>query len=315
MQTVPFSYEALNAHDALCPQSFIHIHNTGTARFFKRYLLQDALSVFKWTLPDNWDSDYFRYVMMGFGRCVVFRTNLFGVIPQYAELSGYNVFYRPTRAIVANPLLKSRTLTLWEDCTLIKLMPDYGSIVDLIDYYGDLMALTYESLAINILNSRLAYLIGVQSRPEAETFKAIYDEIASGKPAVIFRGKDKPGTGYAKGQPTADQWQTLVQNLKNTFIANDLLDALNSIRDEYLTHIGIPNLSERKKERVNVVDSERNSVETEAKVNLWLEELREGIEKTVTMFPEVAGLNVELRFPADNEGGVADGSNERDRAL
>ena len=308
MHTVPFSYETLNAVSSSIPQSFIHIHNTGVSRFFKRYLLQDALSIFKWTLPENWDADYFRYILLGYGHCVVFKTDLYGIIPQYGQLSGYNVFYRPTRAIVANPLIKSRELTINVDCTLIKLCPDYGSLIDLVDYYGDLMALTYESLSVNILNSRLAYLIGVSNKSEAETFKAVYDEIASGKPAVFWRGKDIAKESKNAIGKTADEWQTLIQNIKNTYVANDLLESLNAIRDEYLTHIGIPNLSERKKERVNIVDSERNNCETAAKISLWLDELRDSIDRTTEMFPELSGkLSVSLRFPID-KGGAEDAS-------
>ena len=253
MLIAPFTYEQLNAHMGQIPQSFIHVHNTEIARFFKRYLLMDALAVFEWTLPEHWDADYFRYVLMGFGHVVVFKTDIFGVIPQYGELYGYNVFYRPNRAKVVSPLIRERDMLIGQECSLIKLMPDYGSIVDLVDYYGDLMSLTYETLAVNILNSRLAYLIGVDSKAEAETFKSLFDQIASGKPAVFYRGK--PATPQALKAQTGE-WQTLLQNVGQNFIGTELLEALQSIRDEFLTHIGIPNLSERKKERVNLVDSE-----------------------------------------------------------
>ena len=304
MLTLPFSYSDLNAHAGQVPQSFLHVHNTSVSRFFKRYLLMDALAVFDWTLPDNWDADYFRYILMGFGRAIVFKTDLFGVIPQYGELYGYNVFYRPNKAIVANPLIQAREMSIGVDCSLIKLCPDYGSIADLVDYYGDLMALTYESLSVNILNSRLAYIVGVDNKAEAETLQSLYDAVASGKPAVFYRGKTKTGTAATK-EPQS-QWQTLLQNLKQAFIAADLLDALQDIRDEYLTHIGIPNLSERKKERVNTIDSARNAAETAAKVQLWLEELQKGIDDTITLFPELAGsLSVRLRFPDAEKGADA----------
>lgn len=319
MDTVPFSYDALNVAAGVCPQSFIHIHNTGAARFFKRYLLMDALSVFDWKLPDNWDADYFRYIIMGFGKAVIFRTDLFGVIPQYANLFGYNVFYRPTKAVVSNPLLESRELTIGVDCALIKLCPDYGSIADLVDYYGDLMALAYESLSVNILNSRLAYLIGVSNKAEADTFKAIYDDIASGKPAVVWRGKDAArGAQMLAGKPTAgpDQWQTVLQNIRQSFIAPDLMDVLADIRDEYLTQIGIPSLSERKKERVNLVDSERNNVETSAKITLWFEELKAGIAKSKVMFPELENtFDVKIRFPVDKEVDGVVGETDSDRPI
>lgn len=307
MNDIPFTYEYLNQVNAQTPQAFIRIHNTGASRFFKKYLMQDALSVLKWTLPENWDSDYFRYVIMGFGFCTIFKTDLFGVIPQHCTLSGYNVFYRPTKALIANPLIGSEELQINQNCVILKLMPDYQGIADLVDYYGDLMALTYESLAINILNSRLAYLIGADGKADADTFKLLFDEILSGKPAVVYRKKQTPST-LVKGAPT-EEWQTLVQNLQQNFIAPDLLEALNSIRDEFLTMVGIPNLSERKKERVNTLDSKRNTFETQAKIDLWLDELQDGIDKAKTMFPELSMLAVEKRYkPEEMEVSADEGA-------
>ena len=290
----PFAYEFLNSIDSQIPNSFLHIHNTGVSRFFKRLLMLDAISVFKWELPKNWDSDYFRYTLMGLGWVAVIKTNYFGIIPQWACLSGYNVFYRPTKALITNPLIQSKEVEINKQCSIIKLSPDYKGVADIVDYYGDLMALTYESLSINVLNSRLAYVIGVNSKTEADTFKALYDDIASGKPAVVRR-ENKNSANL--GKTFSDQWQTLLQNIGQNFIAPEVMDTLNQIRDEFLTIIGIPNLSERKKERINTIDSQRNNNETKTKVDLWLEELQEGVENTLKLFPELRGsLSVRKRY-------------------
>ena len=307
LNTPPYNYEVLNAVSGQTPQAFLRIHNTGVSRFFKRYLMQDAISIFKWTLPDTWDADFFRYCLFGFGFVTVFKTDIFGVIPQPCTLSGYNVFYRPTKCLVANPLLGSVELDINKNCTLIKLMPDYGSVADLIDYYGDLMALTYESLSVNILNSRLAYMIGVESKAEADTFKAVFDQILSGNPSVVYR-RNKPRTNANLSKiGSDDNWQVVLQNLKQTFIAPDMIDSLNAIRDEFLTAIGVPNLSERKKERVNVVDSERNTLETQSKIDLWIDELTECIDNAKSMFPEISMLSVEKRYKPEE---IGDGGSE-----
>lgn len=298
MSRPPFTYDYLNAVDSQIPNSFLHIHNTGVSRFFKRLLMLDCLSIFDWTLPEHWDPDYFRYVIMGFGWCAIFKTNLYGVIPQWCTLSGMNVFYRPYRAIVTNPLLQSRELTINKNCVILKLSPDYKGVADIVDYYGDLLALCYESLSVNILNSRLAYVIGVNGKAEAETFKALYDEIASGKPAVVR--KESKSTGQL-GKTFSEQWETVLPNVGQNFIAPEMLDSLNQIRDEFLTAIGIPNLSERKKERINTIDSARNTYETRTKIDLWLEELQEGIKQSIKMFPELNGkFSVKKRFEEVN---------------
>lgn len=46
--TPPYDYEFINKYNAAVSPSTVHVKNTGLARFFKRYLLQEAMSVFKW---------------------------------------------------------------------------------------------------------------------------------------------------------------------------------------------------------------------------------------------------------------------------
>ena len=154
----PFSYQFMNTVEGTIHPSFLHIHNTSLSRFFKQYLLQDVLSVFKFTLPDWWDADYFRYSLLGYGYVAIFKTDKFGVIPQQCNLTGYNVFYRPTKAMIANPLIGGRELDIGRNCEILKVMPDYSGIANIVDYYGDLMALTWEGITTNILNSKLAYI-------------------------------------------------------------------------------------------------------------------------------------------------------------
>lgn len=305
MDKPPFSYEFINGIQGASPPSFLKIHNTGLAWFFKRYLMQETFSKFKFTLPEWWDADYFRYILFGWGYLTIIKTDKFGVIPQQCTLSGYNVFRRPTMASIANPLIQGRILKIGEECTLIKLAPDYCGIADLVDYYGDLMALTYETIATNILNSKLSYAFRAETQQEADTYKALYDKVASGEPAVVYRNTKKA----AQNLNAAPGWETFTQNLAQNFIAPELLETLRLEKDMFLTEIGIPNLSVRKQERVNVDEANKNNAETFCKARMWLDELNTGIEQTIKLFPELAGkLKVDLLF---EEVGEYAGDNER----
>lgn len=293
----PFSYSYQNQLEGTTSPSFLHIHNTGTAIFFKRYLMQEAISIFKWTLPKNWDADYFRYILMGWGFLAVFKTDKFGIIPNQCTLSGLNVFYRPNKVIVANPLINAREMVIGRDCEIIKLMPDYGNVSDLVDQYGDLMALAYETLSTNILNSKVSFVFGADNKSEADTFKSLFDDVASGNPCVIYKKR--------AGAVDKTPWQTFTQNVGQNLIADRLLETLSAIRDDFLTHIGVPNLSTRKKERVNLDESQKNTFETQTKLMLWLDELQDSIKRVKAMFPELEELNVEPRF--NMEEGASNG--------
>ena len=290
----PFSYQVLNSVEGCIHPSFLHIHNTGLARFFKSYLLQDALSVFEFKIPNWWDADYFRYCLLGFGFVAVIKTDKFGIIPQNCSLSGFNVFYRPTTAVISNPLIGSKTLTLGVNCELIKMQPDYKGVADLVDYYGDLMALTWEGITTNILNSKLAYVGYASEKAEAETFKKLYDQIASGVPAVVTRKK-------GQSLSDSDKLQLFTQNLAQNYIAPDMLESLRSIQAAFRAEIGIPDLNVQKKERLIVAEATKTDIYTRAKAELWLEEIRAGIERAKIMFPDIADmLAVDFRFKEVN---------------
>ena len=286
----PYTYAALNAVEGTIHPSFLHIHNTSLAKFFKRYLLQDAISVFKFKLPEWWDADYFRYSLIGFGFVTVFKTDKFGIIPQQCGLSGFNVFYRPTECTIANPLIGSKILRIGQNCELIKMQPDYSGVASLVDYYGDLMALTWEGITTNILNSKLAYIGYADGKEQAETFKKLFDKIASGEPAVVVKKKNSTLTD-------SDKFQFFTQNLGQNYIAPDMLDSLRSIQAAFRAEIGIPDLNVQKKERLITAEATKTDIYTRAKSMVWLEEIREGMEKVVQKFPELDGmLSVDFRF-------------------
>lgn len=283
---LPFFYDYANAMTSSRQPNTVHVTNTGLSRFFQRSLLQKAMSVFDITLPESWPLNYFLYVLFCNGYLAVIETDKFGIIPQQCTLGGYNVFYQPRTALISNPLI-SRTLqpVIDETCTLIRLQPDYHGIMDTVSYYGDMLALCAESMGINILNSKMSYLFIAETKAAAETAKSLYDNIASGRPAVVL---DKT----AFGQDGSLRWQMFEQSVKSNFIAPDLLEVMEALENRFCTEMGLPNVNTRKKERLVVDEVNANNFETQARVRLWLQELKRSFEKTNNMF----GLNLSIKL-------------------
>lgn len=274
----PVGYEELNIYNSRLSPSTVHVKNTGIAQFFKRYLLQDAMSVFEWTLPEKWDKNYFLYVLYCWGYIGVLKTDAYGVIPQHGTLGGRNVFYAPSRFLVSNPLFdKYYNLRIDRDCVVLRLQPDYCGLFDVVDYYGDLMALTAETAGINLVNSRLSFVFAAANKASAESFKELYDQIVDGNPAVFADKKLFDDQGKL-------QVAMFNQDVSGSFIVPDLLDCLRSIRCMFLTEIGIPNANTQKKERLITDEVNANNFETRAKCSLWLTELQKGCEKVREMF-------------------------------
>lgn len=296
MLNAPFMFDYQNAITSLQKPGIVHSQNTGLARFFQRYLLQKAISVFKWEMPESWAEDFVKYVLYCQGYFCIINTDKFGVIAQNCGLYGYDVYYRPTHVVIANPLIKQNLRPkIGVDCALIKLQPDYGGIWDIITYYADLMAVASESAGVNLVNSKLSYVLFAKNKAFAETLKQIYDDIAGGKPAVAT---DK-NLLDDQGQPS---WMAFDQNVGQNFIVDKLLDCLRMIENMFDTDIGIPNANTEKKERLLTDEVNANNVETFAKCSLWLDELQKGISIANDMF----GLNLSVDWRIKPQEGGTD---------
>lgn len=284
MTGAPFFYDHANAMVSQVTPNTVHVKNVGLTRFFQRYLLQKAISVFKWNLPENWSRDYFLYVLYCWGFIAIVNTDKFGVIPQGCGLKGYNVFYQPRSAIIQNPLL-SGTLepVIGKQCTLLKLQPDYGGIMDLVSFYAQEMALASEAIDVNLLNSKLSYVFTASNKNAAESLKKLYDRIASGEPAVVIDKNLYNDDGSVS-------WEAFQQNVGQNYIASDLLSDMRKIEAEFDTKIGIPNANTDKKERLITDEVNSNNVETRNLPELWLESLQHGCKEANAMF----GINISV---------------------
>lgn len=298
---IPAMYDYVNVANARTSPSTVHCKNTNLAFYFRRYLLQKAMSLYKWELPETWSESYFLYVLYCWGYVAVLNTDKFGVIPQGCGLTGYDVFYQPTHALITNPLLRG-TLEprIGTQCEIIKLQPDYGGIMDMVSYYSDMLALCAESVGVNLVNSHMSYVFAASNKSAAESFKKMYDKIASGEPCAVI---DK-NLFMDDGNPS---WQSFEQNLRNTYIAGDVLSDMRKIESMFDTDIGIPNANTDKAERLITDEVNANNVETASKCAMWLDQLKKSVKKTNDMF----GLNIKVdwRFPeAYRIGGADDGA-------
>ena len=285
---IPALYEHINLYNAQISPSTVHVKNTVLANYFRRYLLEKALSVFKWDIPKTWARNYFLYVLYCYGYIGIVKTDKFGVIPQEGVLSGYDIFYQPTHITVTNPLLPGfLRQRIGEDCGLIKLQPDYGGIIDIIGYYADMMALCAETAGVNLVNSKLSFVFPASGKTQAESYKKMFDNVASGQPAVFTDKTLFDDTG----KPT---WTPFSQNVEQNYITDKVLSDMRKIEAMFDTDIGIPSANTDKRERLITDEVNANNVETASKCELWLETLKEGIEETKTLFPDI-NISVDWR--------------------
>lgn len=284
---LPASYDYINFYNASMEPSTVHVKNTGLSNFFSRYLIQKAISAFEWQgIPEHWHMNYFLYVLFVFGYISVIETDKYGIIPQHCGLYGYDVMYQPTHATIANPLLQGiRNPRIGKECEIIKLTPDYGGIWDLVSFYADMLALSSETAGVNLVNSKLSFIFFAKNKAAAETFKKMYDQVASGQPATVIDKDLLDENGNLS-------WQQFNQNLQQNYIAGQILQDMVQWDCRFNTEIGIPNTNIAKLSGVSDREVEANSINTEAKALLWEKTLKKGVEAVNRMF----GTNISVRY-------------------
>lgn len=294
MTNPPYSYSQLNVASGTTSPSTVHVRNTALRSFFERYLLQKAMSVFRWQMPLGWAKNYFLYGLFYWGYVGIIPTQKFGVIPQLGGVGGYNVFMQPSTFIIANPILPdiSNPFHIGIDCEIIRLAPDWMGIGDLVSYYADQLAIASEAAGMNMLNSKLSYVFAAGNKAAAEAFKKLYDQIQQGDPAVVLDTRLKAPDGK-------NAWEAFSQNVGQNYIATKIFDDMRALENQFCTEIGIPNANITKRERLTTDEVNANNVETFSRAGMWLEQLQDDCKRVRKMFPSLE-ISVDWRY-ADDE--------------
>lgn len=284
MFELPISENVINVIDS-CYSPKTPIKNSVQYRFYCRYLYEKLISVFKWELPETWSKTMFLLSLYANGYVCVFRTDKYGTIFQPCTVGGRNVFYEPAYVMTANPLLPDTTgrqLEIGTDCSLIRITPDFIGVLDLVAFYAEKMAICSQGIDVNIINSKLAYVFSAKDITQAKSFNKMFDRITDGEPAVVVDKK-------LFNDDNTPNWQLFTQNLKQTYIADQLIIDLRKLEDEFNTRVGIPNANTDKRERLITDEVNANNIETETLPELWLDNIHRTINQTEKLFPELTG--------------------------
>ena len=263
---------------------------------FDRMLYERVCSVLDVKYNSTIDIDYFKYVLLGAGYIAITKTPLYGIFAQLPTLTGYDMYCKPTtvdiHSYATNANIDLNGLKIGKDCAVIYLRPTRCGIFDIIGYYSYKLALVASAFDMNIFNSKLAFMIACKNKSSAQTIKKIYDQVQTGNPAVAFDEKIKNEDNMKGGK--SDLWETFNKDLKQNFIAPELIEVFEKLLDQFDTEVGIPSVGSDKKERLNVLETEKNDVETVTRLTTWLETMQPGINDANKLYPELK-LSITMR--------------------
>ena len=263
---------------------------------FDRMLYERVCSVLDVKYNSTIDIDYFKYVLLGAGYIAITKTPLYGIFAQLPTLTGYDMYCKPTtvdiHSCATNANIDLNGLKIGKDCAVIYLRPTRCGIFDIIGYYSYKLALVASAFDMNIFNSKLAFMIACKNKSSAQTIKKIYDQVQAGNPAVAFDEKIKNEDNMKGGK--SELWETFNKDLKQNFIAPELIDVFEKLLDQFDTEVGIPSVGSDKKERLNVLETEKNDVETVTRLTTWLETMQPGINDANKLYPDLK-LSITMR--------------------
>lgn len=137
------------------------------------------------------------------------------------------------------------------------------------------------SIAVNLMNSKVAFIGLADSKVAAESLRKIYDQLSAGNPAVFMK--------------RSEEVEFYFNNVSNTFVADKIQLLKRTFINEFLTDIGINNINNDKKERQITDEVNANNMELEAMITNMYENIKEGFDKANAMFPGL-NLSIEWRF-------------------
>ena len=302
MGYIPFNYEQINVAAGTYNPSPVKAYNNQTFAFWERALFQRALSVLDITLPEDWNGsikDLFNYILFKLGFVVVFEDPAYGKVFSFGSLSGYDFWYRPTRAIVTNPVMGSREFEIGKNCGILKLNPDYFGIWDIISFYAEKLSTLDNAINMSLINNKFAFFLGAKNKASGEALKKMLDKINKGEPAVIYDMKITKG-GPNDSEEPFHEWNR--GNLKDSYLTTSQLEDFRTILYNFDSEIGIPTLRSEKKERMitdEAIGLQRDAV---SRSEIWIDTFNQSAIEVNKLFD----LNISAKRKSIPEGGAVD---------
>lgn len=305
----PYTQEQINFENGLYRPSTVHNRNNVSFAYWERALFQRVQAVIKLDgLPEEWEGttkDFYYYCLLKLGYLVQWNSSEFGITFQPCALAGFDWYYQPTTAIIANPKLsESLSLEIGKDCELIKLTPDFTGIWDIIDYYAEKLSLLDNAVNVSLINAKTPKILAGKTKAVVQALKKMMDKVNQGNPSVFMDGRI---TDDPTNDSTPFQYIDLNVN-KETYLTPLQLQDVTTLLNAFDKEIGIPTVPYQKKERMVTSEADSTKIESIARVSLWIETLN----SSYSIFNKKYGYNItaSLRFPSGLESDQIDAGGE-----
>lgn len=300
----PLNTKQINAIAGKYSPSTLKAYNNATYEYWERSLFQRASSRIQTKLPHNWEGtirDFLLYCLLKFGFVFVSQNEKLGYWFQPGTLYGIDFYYQPTEFILANPRandvdVKNR-YKLHEEGELLKFMPDFRGIFDIISYYAEKLSNLDSAINVSIINSKMPYILAGKNKAAIEALKKMMDKINKGESAIYIDKilQDDPNA-TGKMDATPFQILELQHNMRENYITTEQLQDFQSILNSFDAEIGINTLPYQKSERFVSAEASARMVDSQARIQTAIECLNSSVKCIKELYP-----NIELEFSLREE--------------
>lgn len=251
----------------------------------KRLLYTKLFSCYEFTLPETWALNWFRFWLFVYGSIGVVYTKELGWIAQPYSIEQLDWQFQPWKIYFSNTFLKTEKRGIvGVNAGIVHIMDDYYGLDDLVTKYAVMLSECEKSININLMNANVALFAEAENKKQAQDIKEAYAQATTGKPLVVINGNVLQGK----------QFNTLFQNVRNNFIAPEILELRRGIISAFLTEIGIRNVAVQKKERLTQGEYSENNDETKAIISVIYDNITSGFD-TINSLSNL-NLGVKLRY-------------------
>jgi hypothetical protein len=272
---IPFDFEKemqITSHYKPSPK----MRGNKAFKFWKRSLMQRAMSVIDADLPSEWQGtirDFFYGLLFYRGFLGIYYDNKYGLVFQPVGLAERGFYFQPTKALISNPAYDDPIeKTINKDIAILKLTPDYMGVLDIVNYYAERLATIDGSINVALLNSRFGKLAIAKNKAAAEAMKKIYDAFSNGEPFKVIDQK----VFISDDQQTHEKpWEAMeLEANKENYVLDMLLRDYQTLICSFDREIGIPALSNnQKKERLITSEAEMGNFDGQARSLVWVNTL------------------------------------------
>lgn len=278
----PYTFQMQNYTDFfnLQPSQVKGRANTAV-EYHKRYLYNKIYSLFDFTIPTEWDLNWFRFWLFRYGSIAVLYTKEFGWVAQPYGVTELNVYYNPKKILVNNQFISNKTGIVDVNCGIVHLFDDFFGIDDLVTKYAEMLAQIDKDININLMNANVSLVYEAESKKEADAIKEAYGTATTGMPLVTIN----------RDLMNSKKLTSLIDVGAN-YIVDKLLNARRTIINAFLTEVGINNANAEKKERLITSEVNANNDETESIVSVMYGNIKTSMEKINT----ISDLKLDVAF-------------------